>query len=199
MSGLASTTKLPPGIPSLRQAEEASSIRLREISSQDNGLKASRPSGTKSEHIDWLRLAAREVLGRSYSVILFDLSILVYTTFFTQVDLKYITDAQIIEFAFEGKRRRFAIDSIAAKISPDATDDPSQLPWTFSVLSIDSPPQLWSVTWDSVISIATNDIPNKDAASHKVRLFNCDRLYGSHDTPHVSPDSKKSRFWLTNR
>lgn len=100
--------------------------------------------------------------------------------------MKYITDAQIIEFAYEGKRRRFAIDSIAAKISPDATDDASQLPRSFSVLSIDSLPQLWSVTWDCVISISTNDIPNKDAASQKVRLFNYDHC-ASHDTAHVSP------------
>ena len=65
LSGLASTTKLPPGLPSLRHTEEASSIRLREISSQDNGVEANRPSEAKSEHVDWLRLAAREILGRS--------------------------------------------------------------------------------------------------------------------------------------
>jgi AAA family ATPase len=111
---------------------------------------------------------------------------LVYSTFFSQVDLKYITDAQIIEFAYEGKRRRFAIDSIAAKISSNATDNASQLPRSFSVLSIDSPPQLWSVTWDCVISIAANDIPNKDADSQKVRQFNCDCRGASHDTAHVS-------------
>ncbi|KIM36568.1 hypothetical protein M413DRAFT_449106 [Hebeloma cylindrosporum] len=146
LSGLASTTKPPPGLPSLRQAEEASSIRLREIPSQDVVLKASRSSGTKSEHVDWLRLAAREVL----------------------VDLKYITDAQIIEFAYEGKRRRFAVDAVAGKITPDATDDSKQLPRILSVLSIESSsPQLWSVTWDCVISIATDDIPNKDSASQK--------------------------------
>jgi AAA family ATPase len=105
---------------------------------------------------------------------------------FTQVDLKYITSPQIIEFPYEGKRRRFVIDAIAAKLSPDATDDSSQnLSRSFNVLSIDSALQLWSISWDCVISIATDDISNKETASQNVCLFNCSRCGVPHDRARV--------------
>jgi len=63
LSGFASTAKLPPWLPSLRQAQEAASVRLREIPTQYNSLHVGRSSGSESQHNDWLRLSAREVLG----------------------------------------------------------------------------------------------------------------------------------------
>jgi AAA family ATPase len=62
LSGTAST-KLPPGIPSLRQAQKSGTIKLKEI--HPPGALARQGSTTKKDGIqrDWLTLTLRETLG----------------------------------------------------------------------------------------------------------------------------------------
>lgn len=62
LSGLASV-KLPPGIPSLRNVQEAGSIRLREILIGGRVPQVSIASGSNNQQPHWLNLAAREILG----------------------------------------------------------------------------------------------------------------------------------------
>ena len=71
------------------------------------------------------------------------------------MDLKYITGKQIIEFAYEGRRQRFRVQSIAAKNAGDG------LPNALDSLSLaPTPPQLWTVGWDcTVVIVAENKIP----------------------------------------
>ncbi|KAF4621779.1 hypothetical protein D9613_012097 [Agrocybe pediades] len=146
LSGSA-VTKLPPGLPPLREAQEAGSIRLQEILTND----LNRPSSSKDkkeQQDDWLSLAAREIL----------------------VDLKYITNNQVIEFSYEGQQRRFSILFITARnASTSGTDDPTnRLAEEFKKLSMQSATQIWSVSWDSSVTIHTNDFSkNPESAAHK--------------------------------
>ncbi|KJA16309.1 hypothetical protein HYPSUDRAFT_47520 [Hypholoma sublateritium FD-334 SS-4] len=137
----ATVAKLPPGIPSLRDLQDAGSIRLREIvsdsSSRPPGSASGSGSGDTQAQNKWLALAAREIL----------------------VDLKYITGAQVVEFTYEGRPRRFGVQAIAAKNAGDgivsALDALSLAP---------APPQLWTVGWDCTVVISTE---NKSTAPHK--------------------------------
>lgn len=62
LSGLASS-KVPPGLPSLRTAQEAGTIRLKEVAT--NGSAPPGPAGNSDEtkRRDWLNLLLRESLG----------------------------------------------------------------------------------------------------------------------------------------
>ncbi|KAJ2933421.1 hypothetical protein H1R20_g3679, partial [Candolleomyces eurysporus] len=79
---LGGTAKIA-GLPSLKNAKDATDIRLKEI----EGVYA---KNSDKEKVEWLTLASREVL----------------------VDLKYIVLDQIIEVTFDGRQRRFCIASI---------------------------------------------------------------------------------------
>ncbi|KAF8148250.1 AAA family ATPase [Crassisporium funariophilum] len=147
LSGAASS-KLPPGIPSLRQVQEAGIIRLKEIPS-GNILPTKVSSSSKSHHRDWLGLAAREIL----------------------VDLKYVTNTQVIELSYEGHWRRFSVHSVTPKTSLSASaNETGYLSNSLSALAIDPPRQLWSVTWDCTVSIHTEDIIDKEIASNKTEI-----------------------------
>ena len=90
-------------------------------------------------------------------------------TFFHLVDLKYITNTQIIELKYEGNRRRFAVHSILPRgfLHNKDTEVDDKLSHDIAVLTLDQPKQLWSVTWDCVVSIFSDD--SKTApAPHKV-------------------------------
>ena len=54
-----SSSALPPGLPSLRDIQEAGTIRLKEISS----APLASPNPPESKQRDWLRLLLRELLG----------------------------------------------------------------------------------------------------------------------------------------
>ncbi|KAF8916979.1 AAA family ATPase [Mucidula mucida] len=82
------------GVPSLRQAQEAVSIKLQEIGSQYGDDKH-----TKNPK-DWLALLVREVI----------------------TDLKFITTRQVIEVLYEGRRRRFAVASISSSSNDELED-----------------------------------------------------------------------------
>ncbi len=76
------------------------------------------------------------------------------------VDLKYITGKQIIEFVYEGRPRRFGVQTIAAKNPGDALVD--------ALDSLSLTPtriQLWTIGWDCTVVIAAE---NKIAEPQKV-------------------------------
>ena len=81
--------------------------------------------------------------------------------------LQYITPTQTIEISYEGKLRRFTIFSITPKGSFDQeTLDASNLTENLEHLSIDAPPQLWTVGWDVVISLVNHE--SEKSTSSKV-------------------------------
>ena len=162
-SGLAST-KQYPSLPSLREVQEAGSIRINELSIEDNSIQFNPSKPIR----DWLTLAARELLSvfPVYRLVFF------LSNFIQLVDLKYITNTQIIELNYEGNRRRFTVHSILPKGSLHNKDIEieDKLSHDISVLALDQPKQLWSVTWDSFVSIISDDRTHTETAPapHKV-------------------------------
>lgn len=71
------------------------------------------------------------------------------------MDLKYITITQVLEILYEGRLRRFSVVSI----SQNSQSQKGSLTHKIEALSLESKPQLWTVNWDSKISIVENDAP----------------------------------------
>jgi AAA family ATPase len=165
-SGLAST-KLCPGILSPRDLQEVGIIRLKELSIHNNTIKTNPSKTIKDLRSDWLTLAARELLG------MFTINMCISVVLFSHrelVDLKYITNTQIIELNYEGNRRRFIVHSIMPRSSlhSNATEIEDKLSHDITALSLDKPKQLWSVTWDCIVRITSDDHTDGETASHKV-------------------------------
>ena len=104
-SGLVSTKQYPK-LFSHREVQEVGSIRIKELSIENNSVQINSSKAIR----DWLTLAARELLGM-FSGEIYLVSYCL-TFFFQLVDLKYITNTQMIELNHEGNRRRFAVHSI---------------------------------------------------------------------------------------
>ncbi|KAF9034353.1 AAA family ATPase [Panaeolus papilionaceus] len=127
---------------SLQTAKEASTIRLKEVSTRgDAGVGHAGSTSKPNEYQDWLALAIREHL----------------------VNLKYITDCQVIELHYEGQYRRFTVDHVSNKASKGEED----LARGISDLAIDRPAQIWTVNWDCTVSISTERETTKEAPSQK--------------------------------
>ncbi|RDX44132.1 AAA family ATPase [Lentinus brumalis] len=140
-------TKLPAGVPSLRKAEMAQSIRVKEVSAERRGVSdsasktSSKELGSKSNRsTDWLRLLIREAL----------------------IDLGYITPTQTFDIVFEGKTRRFTLSFVST--SREAEDDPDIADEIQSLSLSDSPPKLWSVGWETDVIV---DIERSKTAEDK--------------------------------
>ncbi|KAF9448797.1 AAA family ATPase [Macrolepiota fuliginosa MF-IS2] len=140
--------KLPPGIPSLRQAQEAATIRLREIPSEEtSSLPILSGPSHESKRRDWLHLLLREYL----------------------VGLKYITGRQVFEVHYEGRRRRFTIASITPKGSPDL-EAAGSLTRGLETLSLTTTPQIWLTTWDITVALTGSDLEGEPQAIHKPEI-----------------------------
>ncbi|KAK0430724.1 AAA family ATPase [Armillaria borealis] len=129
LAGIA-PSKLPPGLPSLRQVQDASTIRVHELLTENNqstSSSASQSHGKKEK--DWLALLIREVL----------------------TDLKYITSKQVIEIIYEARKRRFAISSISSY--GDLSQDLSNLSLD------DATTRLWTATWETSVDIVQKEPP----------------------------------------
>ena len=111
-----------------------SSIRIKELSIEDNSVQINPSKAVR----DWLRLAARELLsifsGALYLVFLL-------SNFFQLVDLKYITNTQIIELNYEGNRRRFTVHSILPRefLYKKDTEIEDKLSLDITALGLDQP------------------------------------------------------------
>jgi AAA family ATPase len=88
------------------------------------------------------------------------------------VDLKYLTSTQTVEVAYEGFSRRFTVDSI----SPTSAAG-QDLVVSLEALSFNSSSQLWTVGWDTSVSILANET-KREFVDHKVIKFKSNR---SHD------------------
>lgn len=84
------------------------------------------------------------------------------------VDLKYITCAQILEVAYEGRRRRFSIISISSQRSP-TEEQFDEFTHEFESLSVASSVTLWKVGWDCTVS-TVDKIDDQATTPYKVLL-----------------------------
>ena len=100
------------------------------------------------------------------------------------VDLKYVTPTQVIEYKYEGHIRKFAFHSatpVNASTKFSSTEVTGQLSRQLSKLSVESVPQLWTVSWDCDVSISTDDLSSREDTSHKASLQFCTCHDSSHD------------------
>lgn len=76
---------------------------------------------------------------------------------FTQriVDLKYLTPSQIVDVVYEGHSRRFAVEAVSASKNTSG-DDLAVLASDLDQLSLESKPRLWTVGWDTFVTIVNN-------------------------------------------
>lgn len=87
--------------------------------------------------------------------------------YFCTVDLKYITCAQILEVIYEGRRRRFSVDSISSQL-PSGKEQLDGLVRGLGSLSVASSTKLWTVGWDCTVSILDKEVKDPALATHKV-------------------------------
>ncbi|CDO72261.1 hypothetical protein BN946_scf184970.g113 [Trametes cinnabarina] len=131
--------KLPPGVPSLRDAELAHTVRVKEVF--DGKRPAIRPTSAsssttpdtgKGKRRDWLALLIRESL----------------------IDLGYLTPTQTLDVVYEGKKRRFAVSSVS---TTGKGDEDIELSASVQALSLaDAPPRLWTVGWETMVVLETD-------------------------------------------
>ncbi|RPD56727.1 AAA family ATPase [Lentinus tigrinus ALCF2SS1-7] len=144
--------KLPAGIPSIRRAEMAQRIRVKEVfqeqdaalSSVPNASASPKESGSgSSRRRDWLTLMIREAL----------------------IDLGYITPTQTFDVVYEGKTRRFTLSSVST--GREAEEDPDIADKIQSLSLSDAPPKLWTVGWETTVEAdrAIQHSVEKDAYS----------------------------------
>ncbi|CAL1713789.1 unnamed protein product [Somion occarium] len=138
------TAKSLPGLPSLRQAQEARTVHLKELSRTDERLDRSGASSSahsdKGKRRDWLPLLIREAL----------------------VNLKYLSPTQTLDVVYEGQCRRFSLASVSTMKGtvPVELDD---LTNGLSKLSLQTTPQLWTVGWDTIVTLI-DEKPSNDSA-----------------------------------
>ncbi|KAI0632362.1 AAA family ATPase [Trametes polyzona] len=127
--------KLPPGVPSLRHAELAQTVRVKEVFdarrpaiSSASASSSKIPDSGRGKRRDWLTLLIREFL----------------------IDLGYLTATQTLDVVYEGKTRRFTVSSVST--SRDA-DDGTDLAAEVQSLSLtDARPKLWTVGWETTVA-----------------------------------------------
>ena len=77
------------------------------------------------------------------------------------MDLKFLTNTQNVEVAFEGRSRRFEVVAISAS---DFSSDDEQLAHSFQDMSLVSQNTLWTVTWDTFVSVVNDTKVSKPEA-----------------------------------
>jgi AAA family ATPase len=122
--------KLPPGLPTMRDIEEAGTIYLRDISIRTRTMQNMANSEGKGKHRDWLTLLLREYL----------------------INLKYIVSTQIIEVPYQGEIRTFSIDSVSSHHSA-SNGSMNTITRGLHSLAIQVKPSLWTAGWDTIVSI----------------------------------------------
>ncbi|KAJ3811060.1 P-loop containing nucleoside triphosphate hydrolase protein [Lentinula aff. lateritia] len=139
------TSKPPVKLPTIKQSKDATIIRLKEVPIPNKASTSSMKKSHEKEK-DWLPLLLRESLG-SHSI----LTLL--------VDIKYLTSTQTLEVMYEGRPRRYCVISVATTnttTSPLETDI-DEVSERFGSLGWKSQPCIWTVSWDTVVTITEND------------------------------------------
>ncbi|KAI0738851.1 AAA family ATPase [Daedaleopsis nitida] len=126
--------KLPPRVPSLRHAEIAHTVCVKQVlddqSSKPGSISKPSPKARDSgsgKRKDWLTLMIREAL----------------------IDFAYITHTQTFEVLYEGRTRRFNVASVST--TREAAHDTDIADEIQSLSLSDSPPKLWSVDWETTV------------------------------------------------
>ncbi|KAF8838488.1 AAA-domain-containing protein [Paxillus ammoniavirescens] len=138
--------KATPFLPSLHDAREARHIRLREISRSSSTVIPSRASSDGRDNAkrrDWLTLLLREHL----------------------IGLKFLTPSQILEVLYEGRQRRFSVESVSARLGTG--DSVSSIAEDVRSLSIHSQLSLWTVGWDTSVDVLDNVTDDQVDYPHK--------------------------------
>lgn len=130
-----------PGLPTIRDVEEAGAICLREISIRKETMQNMTNSQGKGKHRDWLTLLLREYL----------------------ISLKYILSTQIIEVPYQGEIRIFSVDSVSAHHSA-SSDSVNTITRDLGLLATEVRPSLWTAGWETTVSIL------EDVADNNVNL-----------------------------
>lgn len=86
------------------------------------------------------------------------------------MDLKYITPTQVLELTYEGRPRRFTVVSASVKKATDqrTVDD---ITLDFANLAVQSPYQLWTIGWDTSVSVVGETNRHENAEKLKVGIF----------------------------
>ncbi|KAJ3853125.1 P-loop containing nucleoside triphosphate hydrolase protein [Lentinula lateritia] len=130
------TSKPPVKLPTIKQSKDATIIRLKEVPIPNKASTSSMKKSHEKEK-DWLPLLLRESL----------------------VDIKYLTSTQTLEVMYEGRPRRYCVISVATTnttTSPLETDI-DEVSERFGSLGWKSQPCIWTVSWDTVVTITEND------------------------------------------
>ncbi|KAH7885147.1 P-loop containing nucleoside triphosphate hydrolase protein [Phlebopus sp. FC_14] len=120
-------------LPSLYDAREARHVRLRELSRSLSADKSAQPSsGTRKDAKprDWLTLLLRECL----------------------IGLKFFLQTQLVEVQYEGRPRRFCIESVSAS-PPGSLEPVNSIAEDVRSLSIESTVSLWTAGWETSVAI----------------------------------------------
>lgn len=128
----------PPGLPAMRDVEEAGTICLRENPIRTRTMQYTANSQGKGKHRDWLTLLLREYL----------------------INLRYILPTQIIEVPYQGEIRTFSVDSVSAHHSA-SSGSVKAITRDLDSLAIQVRPSLWTAGWDTIVSIA-EDVSDND-------------------------------------
>ncbi|KAG2128696.1 P-loop containing nucleoside triphosphate hydrolase protein [Suillus clintonianus] len=131
----------PLGLPTLRDAEEAGAICLREISIKTPTTRNAASLKGKGKHRDWLTLLLREYL----------------------INLKYILSTQILEVPYQGEIRTFSIESVSAHRSA-SSGSVNTVTRDLNSLAIQVRPSFWTAGWDTIVSVL------EDVADNGVNL-----------------------------
>lgn len=131
-----SAGRFSPGLPAIRDVEEAGTISLRENSIRTRTMQAN--SQGKGKHRDWLTLLLREYL----------------------INLRYILPTQIIEVPYQGEIRTFSVDSVSAHHSA-SSGSVNAITRNLDSLAIQVRQSLWTAGWDTIVSIA-EDVSDND-------------------------------------
>ena len=84
------------------------------------------------------------------------------------MDLKFLANTQNVEVVFEGRPRRFEVVAISAS---DFTSDDEQLAHSFQDMSLVSQSALWTVTWDTFVSVVNDAKESKPEAQVRYDIF----------------------------
>ncbi|KAK7689982.1 hypothetical protein QCA50_006623 [Cerrena zonata] len=126
--------KTSSGLPTLRQAQEARTVQLKEVSITESPSSHPEANATQSQdkgkRRDWLPLLIREAL----------------------VNLKYVTPTQSLDVFYEGRCRRFAVSSVST-FKETQTNQIENLTADLSQLNLANSRKLWTVGWDTVVTV----------------------------------------------
>ncbi|GAW04381.1 AAA family ATPase [Lentinula edodes] len=130
------TSKPPVKLPTIKQSKDAGIIKLKEVPIPNKASTSSMKKSHEKEK-DWLPLLLRESL----------------------VDIKYLTSTQTLEVMYEGRPRRFCVISVATTNTPTSPlkTDIDEVSERFGALGWKSQPCIWTVSWDTVVTITEND------------------------------------------